>query len=406
MTEGGRPSSSGRLRRSEASAPSAPPSPSIDRPRLRGIVAHATTVPAEDRDRFARRLRADPPPASVVIETCHRVEVYGVGDDRGSFAGELPAGARRLDERAAAEHLIALAVGLRSAILAEDQLLHQLRSSVEQARGRGPLPVEVDRLLDLALRAGRRGRSWLPARRPSLADAALDLFPGSLAGQRVIVVGTGPMGRLAIAAAARHGARVGVASRTPERAASVAADAHADVVAFDPGPTIAEAAAVIVALRGPWTIGPATERVLLTGDTWIVDLSAPPATSAQLRAALGVRFISIDDLATGPEPVADDRLVRRLRALAEATVAEYLAWAEREPVRATARAMAERAEAVRATELGELWRRLPDLPTAERDEIERMTRHLAERLLREPLERLGQDADGRHDRAARELFGL
>jgi hypothetical protein len=35
-----------------------------------------------------------------------------------------------------------------------------------------------------------------------------------------------------------------------------------------------------------------------------------------------------------------------------------------------------------------------------------MSRHLAERLLREPLERLGADADGRHERAVRELWAL
>jgi hypothetical protein len=35
-----------------------------------------------------------------------------------------------------------------------------------------------------------------------------------------------------------------------------------------------------------------------------------------------------------------------------------------------------------------------------------MTRHLAERLLREPLERLGRDADGRTERAVRDVFAL
>ena len=35
-----------------------------------------------------------------------------------------------------------------------------------------------------------------------------------------------------------------------------------------------------------------------------------------------------------------------------------------------------------------------------------MTRHLADRLLRAPFERLGQDADGQAERAARDLFAL
>jgi hypothetical protein len=35
-----------------------------------------------------------------------------------------------------------------------------------------------------------------------------------------------------------------------------------------------------------------------------------------------------------------------------------------------------------------------------------MSRHLADRLLREPLERLGRDVDGGVERAARDLFAL
>jgi hypothetical protein len=35
-----------------------------------------------------------------------------------------------------------------------------------------------------------------------------------------------------------------------------------------------------------------------------------------------------------------------------------------------------------------------------------MTRHLATRLFREPLERLGRDADGRDERTIRDIFAL
>jgi hypothetical protein len=35
-----------------------------------------------------------------------------------------------------------------------------------------------------------------------------------------------------------------------------------------------------------------------------------------------------------------------------------------------------------------------------------MTQHLATRLLREPLERLGRDSDGRAEHAVRDLFAL
>ena len=65
-----------------------------------------------------------------------------------------------------------------------------------------------------------------------------------------------------------------------------------------------------------------------------------------------------------------------------------------------------RADREREAELAALWRRFPDLEPEARDAIEGMTRHLADRLLREPLERLGRDPDGRDERAVRDIFAL
>ena len=71
-----------------------------------------------------------------------------------------------------------------------------------------------------------------------------------------------------------------------------------------------------------------------------------------------------------------------------------------------AAALADRANAAREAELAELWRRLPGLDPESRGAIDAMARHLAERLLREPLDRLGRDVDGAAERAVREAFAL
>jgi glutamyl-tRNA reductase len=105
--------------------------------------------------------------------------------------------------------------------------------------------------------------------------------------------------------------------------------------------------------------------------------------------------------------VADGTVdLARQRQLVEATLAEFRVWHDGRGRRAVARALADRVEEERRTELDELWRRLSPLAPDDREAIERMSRHLAERLLREPLERLGSDPDGRHERAVRDLFSL
>ena len=376
-------------------------------PSLRSLLAHATGVPARDREELAQQLQERRPGDSVLIVTCHRVELHGISSPSlDALAGDLPAGTRVIDGIGVAEHVIALAVGLRSASLAEDQVLHQIRTSLEAARSRGRLPAELDRLFDVALRAGRLARSWLPSRRPSLADLALDLVPGPLAGRRVLVVGAGQMGRLSAIAARSRGADVWIASRSSDRADALAAQLRVDAAPFDPGAGVAGYAVVVVALRGTWNVEPTTAARLLGSDAAVIDLSAPPALPVSLAEGLGDRLVTIDDLARRGAAEGEDALVARLGRLADATLAEYREWLEHGHVRAAARAMAERAERARHAELGDLWQRLPDLRSDERAEIERMTRHLSDRLLREPLERLGRDVDGRHEQAARELFGL
>ena len=54
----------------------------------------------------------------------------------------------------------------------------------------------------------------------------------------------------------------------------------------------------------------------------------------------------------------------------------------------------------------ETLQRLPGLEPPARAAIVAMTQHLAQRLLRQPLERLGRDSDGQDERTVRELFAL
>jgi glutamyl-tRNA reductase len=366
----------------------------------------------------------------IVVATCHRVEVYlplgaavdGAGGSAHPAASEAArdlerAGARRLDGEAAAGHAISLTLGLESAVLAEDQLLHQVRTSVTAARAGGALSPELGGLFELALRAGRTARSWRPERPRSLADLALERVGaalGGVIGRRLLIVGAGEMGRLTAVAAVRAGAEAVVSSPRAAHAASLAGAVGATTVPFDPAPADLAVDAVVVALAGPWTMS-ADARDALASVAVVVDLSMPAALAADLVVALGSRHLGLDELAAGEgseawRPALMDgstgRYRARLESLRDRTLATYLDRLTARDAAAVAGALAERVERERAAELDALWRRLPHLPPTERAAIEGMTRHLARRLFRAPLERLGSDPDGRRRRAAEELFGL
>lgn len=378
------------------------------------LIAHARQVPAVERERFGRRLRKEQADRALLLETCHRVEGYMICTDdteRMALLGALPAGAKALVGEPAVRHAITVAVGRDSVVVGEDQVLHQLRESVDKARAADTLDTTLERLFALALQAGRRARSWRQGPQRSLADVALSSIErqtGLLRGRDILVVGAGKMGRLAVRAATAAGASVSVANRSAEGARSLATASGARIEAFDPGRRAGTFAGVIVALGGPWPIGAQTIGALAASGTVVVDLSVPAAVPDAATEALGPRFVSADALAVADVDAAtpQDGSRPRVDALIDRTTVDFLDWLKGRDGRATAEALVTHADREREAELAALWRQLPDLEPEARLAIEAMTQHLAKRLLREPLERLGRDADGRDERAVRDIFAL
>lgn len=369
---------------------------------------HARTTPAEKRRDIARVWAQSAPPGSVLVSTCHRVELYGSAAalDRAGLA--IDTGVRALDGVDAMRHLVTLAVGRDSTVLGEDQILHQLRLAVQEARRQGTAPG-LDRAFDLALRAGRVARSWLPANRPTLLEVALDGLGGdvSLDGARVHVAGSGEMGRRALVALLRRGALATISSRSRENARAVGSRHGVADLQFDPGPeVIRSVSGFVIALNGRWPLSALSRAALLGSRAWVVDLSSPSALQTELVGGLGVRAVVIDDLAARRVSTSSARTIARLDALIERTVADFERWAADDGQRSAAEALTRRAYLAKTVELDRLWRRAPTLDDEQRAQVERAIEHLTERILREPLEQLSRDRDGNHARAVRELFRL
>jgi glutamyl-tRNA reductase len=382
------------------------------RPQLRAVVAHARDVPATERTLFVQELRASLTGRGLIIETCHRVEGFATGDDITALDRiKLPAGAAAVDDRSAVRHAVAVATGRDSVVVGEDQVLHQLREAVDATRRSGDMDPMLERLFAAALHAGRRARSWRQAPRASLATVALSEIErriGPCDGRPLLVVGAGRMGRLIARTARAGGAAVAVANRSSASATDLALEVGGRTMPFDPGSDIGSFAATVIALGGPWPIADATRDVLTAASTIVVDLSIPIALDTEIVDRLGDRLITGDDIVRldGSDDAIDAGQLRRLDVLIERTTDDFMVWLEGRESRAAAAALASRAESAREVELDNLWRQLPDLDPEERVLIDTMTRHLAARLFQEPMERLGNDPDGRTERAVREVFAL
>jgi glutamyl-tRNA reductase len=375
------------------------------------LVTHARRVRSVRREAFAAQLATLESSAGlIVVHTCHRVELYIAPGSYGDRPlPELPTGGERLEDVDAARHLIAVACGLDSAVLGEDQVLHQLRETIAARHAQLPLDPVLERLFQVALRAGRRAHTWFAGSPRSLADVALDRIArdaGSLEGRAILVVGAGRMGRLAVLAASRRGARVVVANRTGERASALAHEVGGTSIPFDADDVLPRIDGAIVALSGTWRLGAGDAARLTASGAVVVDLSSPPSVSADLGVALGDRFVSVDDLAQAPEAEPHDRLRRQLEGLVSDSGRDYCQWLRTREAVPAIQAMAETAEGHRREEVDWLLRRLSDLPAEDRQLIEQMSHRLVAGILHAPLAALNADTSGDLERAARDLFGL
>jgi glutamyl-tRNA reductase len=398
-------------------------------PGLIALVTHARSVPSEEREAFgdlAASFAGDP--RSILIRTCHRVEMYvATGPRDGGFGAalpEVPQGGRRLVGLAAARHLFSVAAGLDSVVVGEDQILHQLRESLSDRHvpGAAACPVDVgsdapgaagldpvlERLFQLALHLGRETRSWREGPPRSLADVALERMApvtGPILGRRVLVVGAGRMARLCALSASRHGARVLVANRSSDRAAALAHDANGEVAAYGPDAALPECDAVMLAIAGRWPLSSDARAELIAGTAPVVDLSSPPAIDADLRVALGARYTSVDDIARSPHGEMRSRLRARFDRVLDDAEQNLAGWVRARSSVPAIQALAEVAETRRTEELDRLFRRLV-LDDRERELVEQMSHRLVAGLLHQPLVVLREDGTGEAERAARTLFAL
>src|ERR1700687_4925458 len=177
------------------------------------MAVHAETVAAEGRDRIARsvqgRIAGD---RVILLSTCHRVELYGFG-----VMPDLKTHLQVETGEQAVRHLVRVAAGLESAIIGEDEVLHQVRDALAQARALRSLDRRLQRLFETAIAAGRRARAGRTATSGNLAQRAVAWLQqrSTLEGGTVLIAGAGRMGSSLAHAATLAGADVTIASRGP-----------------------------------------------------------------------------------------------------------------------------------------------------------------------------------------------
>jgi glutamyl-tRNA reductase len=374
------------------------------------VVASATHRDSTERRRavLVDELRAvdDAFEESVLLETCHRVELIAL---RGTESvAQLPAGLAITCGQAAVARVLEVVGGFDSAVLAEEQLQGQVRAAHDHARTTGNLGPILDELLRRALHFGRRVRSQaLPHADRSLADRAArwlrERVPDSF-GTRATVIGTGEIARLLARHLVQAGMDVTIASRRLDRAQAAVAETGASMalVQADAVRSLAGTAVVAIATRSATPCMDAA--TLAEARPWVIDLSMPGAVAEDARVLLAGRHLGIDDLGTlEATPALLPNVERRLRRELAGEVEGYVAWLDSRSSDAGIGILHRHAEAVRQRHVARL-RRSGSLSEAQLAAVEATTAGIVAELLHAPTVRLRTDPDA--ERHVRELFGM
>ena len=397
-------------------------------------------------------VQAEPVAEAFVVSTCNRVEVYADVDrfhagvtaicellarHCGVPSHELTQYLYVHYEDRAVSHLLAVAAGLDSMVVGEDQILGQVRSAVKLAAEHGTAGRVLGELGRLALRTGKRARAETAIGRAgfSLLSAAVELAaarlgplrPGEdpLAGRDVLVVGAGSMSGLATATAARSGAAsITVANRTRKHAERLAASVSTvttTVTGLADLPAAIAAADVVISCTG-------AAGQVITGDMMsaalaareaeagrgtlvIMDLAMPRDVEPAVAARPGVVLVGMDQLSEHAGAVRDDD-VAAVRTILEAELAAYQSAMDAARVAPTVVALRTKAAGVVDAELARLAGRLSadDLSGHALDEIAQTVRRVVDKLLHAPTVRVkelaGSPGGEEYAAALRVLFDL
>ena len=378
---------------------------------------------------------------AMVLSTCNRVEVYAVVE---AFHGGLSVIGQVLSEHsgmglneltkyayvryaeAAVEHLFAVASGLDSAVIGEQQVLGQVRRAYATAEANHTVGRTLHELSQRALAVGKRVHSetGIDAAGASVVSVALGMAEtklGTLAGRTAVVVGAGSMGALSAKHLVRAGVeKIHVVNRSLPRAKRLAHNIReqgvaADAYPLDHLPPVLTDADVVVCCTGavrPVVSLADVHHALARREHQLVmcDLGMPRDIDPAVAGLPGVFVVDMDRIQREPSARAAASDAEAARTIVAAEVANYLTGQRMAEVTPTVTALRQRAADVVEAELLRLDNRLPGLDAAHRDEVAKTVRRVVDKLLHAPTVRVKQLASApggdSYAEALRELFEL
>jgi len=365
----------------------------------------------------------------VIIQTCNRVEIYAVIDDKKGdsvcqelihvWKGQVEKHVSRITEKRfedylevnydidAVRHLFRLTAGLESMIIGEDQILGQIKDSLVEARLSKKIGPILSLIFDRAVKLGAKIRTQVRINggAVSVGSVAINLAEksiGNLQSKSSLIIGAGEVGLLVAKALVVKGQRsIFATSRSADRVMTLAKIVGVKALMFQEAlEKLQDVDLVVLATSSPYPI--------LTKETLeqiikkrygkillILDLSNPRNAEESISGLPDVKLLTIDDLRSELNHNLSLRMdgVKHVEEFVGKELDNVYAIIQGENTEPVITSLYKRAEIVRIRELSRALRVLGDIDFETLRVINDLSIAIVEGILNEPVSNLRRIAE-------------
>ena len=376
----------------------------------------------------------------VLVSTCNRTELYGIGtggalseaeltrfliDFKGASGSVEGGNFVPVHATGAVNHLFKVASGVDSMVIGDIQILGQVKDAFTLARESGTLGPIMNRLMQSTLHVGKRVRTEtsICEGAVSVSYAAVELASkifADLSRKSVLLIGAGETGELTLRHLVGKGvAHVKIANRTREKAEALVSAMGGTVVDYE---NLVDALStvdiVVTSVNSPTYIVQPDDvhRVMRQrshNPLFIIDIGVPRNVNPASRKIDNVFLYDIDALSA----IVDRNLQKRTAEIPKVTtiirqeLVEFLRWHNSLQVGPTIQEFRETLEGIRMQEVAKNVNRFKP---EDRELLDLVTRRIVNKILHQPTTVLkqGGESPGRDTetvqrvKALRELFGF
>jgi glutamyl-tRNA reductase len=370
----------------------------------------------------------------IILSTCNRTEVYATGShvidlekaciDFLGNSMRLPPDTDpflyKMSDVAAFEHLFGVACGLDSMVIGEYEVLGQVGQALASAEKAGLVNLPLRHIFESSISTGRRARNETGISRNPLSissiavNKALDVV-NDIGTARIVIVGAGEAGRLALRVALSRGAtELAVVSRTLQRAVHITGQYGGRPV----GPhmlaeELCRADIVIACAASPHPVLRYRQVSEAMGNRpdlpmIIIDIALPRNVEPAVSGISNVHLYNMDDL----NGLAGNH--RREREAEVSAVKEIIAqeldilmkWWQGYSSRPVIKSLVARAEKIRSAQYHNSLKKMPSISEEEKHSIDLLTRSIVDKILRDPILYLKSGSGTEGAETISRLFGL